>query len=793
MNKKLIDITQIEKPFKSLLSFDTLIDQLDTMANNGSKVEKELAKSVLSGLEYREDLKTGIDEFDDLSKYQKDIESLMSLLFPFPLIKNEIKIAVAPMSPKVLKSSDRFHTIFGENKEFVLHEIKCIEKDEFYINICTFILQTQYGIDFKAKVSPVYDVVDKTGITKYFKSAYNADFLSMRCIGERPKISPEMQTQLEKDYFNIDLWKSIFPPNSWECRGFGIISFTDVSSEEALSRIKNNLIGTKSADRRDEFEREMNDNLSSLLEVPNVKSCFTLYDSVKKGFVNSPNSSNSYVMKNLDFSPNEDTFCDYAKGLIFEENKSFVMSNLDTRSEETFDVPVYASLRKQGAKSFIITPIYDGDILLGILEFISKTPGVFTSKHLFKIDKMLTLSTIAIKKYADELATEKSVIIQNEFTSIHSSVAWKFMEEAENYIDAQAKGEEYNFDNILFHNLTALYGQMDISGSSRARNKGIAADLKSQMTQVRKIIKSICMKVDMPLLQSIQYQITIIYEKLSSDLAAGMEQEVVEFLRSTINPLFEQMRHRDTELEELIADYFTHVEDGMDIIYDKRKDYDNSVKLINMHLSSRLDQAQLEAQKIFPHYFERYKTDGVDHNIFIGQEISPNIPYHKLYLENLRLWQLKTIFELEIEHFEKKKSLPLPLDVASLVMVYSNPLAIKYRMDEKQFDVDGAYNARYEIIKKRIDKAHIRDTNERITQPGKVVIIYTQPGDLEEYTNYINFLTYDGYIKGDPEFFEIEQLEGVVGLRGIRVAVNFEREKEVEELVSSEKLIPSKN
>jgi len=131
-----------------------------------------------------------------------------------------------------------------------------------------------------------------------------------------------------------------------------------------------------------------------------------------------------------------------------------------------------------------------------------------------------------------------------------------------------------------------------------------------------------------------------------------------------------------------------------------------------------------------------------------------------------------------MEHNEKKKKLPLPLDVASLVMVYSNPIAIKYRMDEKQFDVDGAYNARYEIIKKRIDKAHIKGTNERITQPGKIVIIYTQPSDLDEYTNYINFLTYEGYLKGDPETFEIEQLQGVVGLRGIRVAVNYDKVKE---------------
>ena len=59
-------------------------------------------------------------------------------------------------------------------------------------------------------------------------------------------------------------------------------------------------------------------------------------------------------------------------------------------------------------------------------------------------------------------------------------------------------------------------------------------------------------------------------------------------------------------------------------------------------------------------------------------------------------------------------------------------------MDEKKFDVDGTYNARYEIIKKRIDKALVKGTDERITQKGKIAIIYSQDADAEEYTRYIN-------------------------------------------------------
>ncbi len=61
-------------------------------------------------------------------------------------------------------------------------------------------------------------------------------------------------------------------------------------------------------------------------------------------------------------------------------------------------------------------------------------------------------------------------------------------------------------------------------------------------------------------------------------------------------------------------------------------------------------------------------------------------------------------------------------------------------MDEKQFDVDGTYNARYEIIKKRIDKAHVKGSEERVTQKGKIAIIYSNRNDEREYLRYIKYL-----------------------------------------------------
>ena len=72
-------------------------------------------------------------------------------------------------------------------------------------------------------------------------------------------------------------------------------------------------------------------------------------------------------------------------------------------------------------------------------------------------------------KYEEENLIE--AIIQQECTSIHPSVHWRFRKEAKHFIQEQFKGNEVTFNKIAFENVYPLYGQIDIKGSSEARNK----------------------------------------------------------------------------------------------------------------------------------------------------------------------------------------------------------------------------------------------------------------------------------------------------------------------------------
>jgi hypothetical protein len=99
-------------------------------------------------------------------------------------------------------------------------------------------------------------------------------------------------------------------------------------------------------------------------------------------------------------------------------------------------------------------------------------------------------------------------------------------------------------------------------------------------------------------------------------------------------------------------------------------------------------------------------------------------------------------------------------------------MSIRFRFDEKRFDVEGAYDIRYEIIRSRLDKAVVKGTGERLTQPGMIAVVYASSEEAEEVMRHINYLQSEGYLEGDVERLDLGDLPGVQGLRALRVGVN---------------------
>ena len=52
--------------------------------------------------------------------------------------------------------------------------------------------------------------------------------------------------------------------------------------------------------------------------------------------------------------------------------------------------------------------------------------------------------------------------------------------------------------------------------------------------------------------------------------------------------------------------------------------------------------------------------------------------------------------------------------------------------------------------------------------------VYSQARDAAEYTEYIEFLQNKGLLKPGIEHHDLEELQGVVGMKALRVDVNFD-------------------
>ncbi|HTD40823.1 MAG TPA: hypothetical protein VK671_09400, partial [Mucilaginibacter sp.] len=76
--------------------------------------------------------------------------------------------------------------------------------------------------------------------------------------------------------------------------------------------------------------------------------------------------------------------------------------------------------------------------------------------------------------------------------------------------------------------------------------------------------------------------------------------------------------------------------------------------------------------------------------------------------------------------------------------------------------------------KKRIDKAYIKGTHERITAEGTITIVYSKVEEEEEYGRYIRILQSAGVLTYKVEHLDVEDLQGVSGLRVLRVGVAYD-------------------
>ena len=761
-------------PYKSTLSLVPLIDFWRGFLGSGGAMSDPILSAVEAELENAPELLEPILDMAVFEKHRVLVENLMSLVFPPAFREQDYGAAFVPFQSETIYATPSFKRLWPTQDCMDFGIVASTGPEHWYLGrimkACAIILETFYDMSLPLDFPLIVTVKDPdTQLERHLSITFDPRFVRVRKTGSMRKLSNE-----EKDWMismgdDPERWLQIFPPEHFLFEGFGVCRAVDVTDQEVLSSLKRDLIEKASIFSCEGFQR-LHQRLRTYLRQPDLIMDLAAFQDDQVLILNPEHK----MEKGCIFSDSEHRFKDEFAGSFFaevvEKGEQKLIRDLTNYPNKT---PLELHMLEKGIRSVFAAPLYYQDRLLGTFSVKSPQPDAFSVLDSIKLQEIMPLFSMAVNRGMEELDHRVQAIIKEKCTAIHPSVEWRFRRAALNYMQADS-GAATELEPILFPNVYALYGVTDIRDSSQYRNEALQADLADQFKMVRAIIRAAHKEKPLPILDALNHRISKHLADVESRLSSGDEITKADFIRREIEPVLDHLVEAVPHMRNRILEYRNALDPVLGALHRKRKDFEESIRRINETISAYLDEEEETSQSFFPHYFEKMKTDGVDHSIYIGASMVENLKFDMLYLRNLRLWQFMVMCGVAWRTGELKAVNRIPLEAAHLILVQDAPLSIRFRPDERRFDVDGAYDIRHEIIKKRIDKAMVKDGSERLTQPGKIAIVYSHRREMLEYLKYIDYLEDQDYLEKGVEKLDLQDLQGVSGLRALRVTVNME-------------------
>ncbi|HEY8937221.1 MAG TPA: GAF domain-containing protein [Cyclobacteriaceae bacterium] len=767
----MVDYTKLTTfPFKSALNFRLLVEYWENAIRHQAPA---FAKVIQERINEAPELRKPIEDLTLLEKHKDLISFLLTAAIAPAQEEFEMSAAMVPFQFETIYQTKAF------KREIDLSHVERSAKINAAKNVvagktihaCLLILQKYYGVELTRELTidkPILFTIHNpiTGLERVYKVEIGRQFFEIIAKTELEPIDPNVIKFLTEKVYDVDLWLQYIKPENFEFHGFMIMRMIDVTEQEMVSSIKYDLLEKHAVTKQEKFA-VIEQKLRSIFSMPDLKLGIAYFDASNRIIVSSGDGAQAWKsLSENDLSP-----CENFTGSVYErswtEKRYITIENLETYPYKTI---VETTLLNKGVKNILLAPLIDDEETIGMLELATGVPGKLNPISANKVENVLPMFTAALKRVKEEMSTEIRAIIQEECTNIHPTVQWRFIEAGTNVLAKRRRGEKTTFEEIAFKDVYPLFGLADVRNSSTERNAAIQHDLQQNLKMAKDLLVKIQMQRKLPILEEVIFKIEHQNDKLAKELASGDESDVIQFLKEEINPLISHFDN-DPEFKKAITRYRQNLDPVFGVVYKRRKGFEESLSIINKMIGNHLDEAQVTAQQMFPHYFEKYQTDGVEYTLYLGSSLTKDKIFDPLYLKNFRLWQLLMMCEIDKKMDALKPKLKNNLDITQLILVHDQSLAIRFRPDEKQFDVEGAYDIRYEIVKKRIDKAYIKNTGERLTQPGKIAIVYNQTKVEEEYKRYFEYLIAKKFITPNIEELELEELPGAKGLRAFRIEI----------------------
>ncbi len=763
-----------EFPFKSALSLRPLLDFWQSEASSDDTVRKSVATRVLDAVhaQLEEGTRNGSDAW--VAQHPDLLRLLLSAVFAPAQWSTDLLAAAAPFRMEPVIASERFRE-FGltpsrtagiRTGSQVVSAERLIEAKS--LSAWHLILNRMYDLDVETEVPVTVDRLDpETGLMTFHKVSFDLRFVNVSVHGTLPELSSESLRHVLSHPDDLATWHRVLPPEAFSFEGVVILQVSDVTQEEALSRLRHELL-TKEAlvtgHRFDVLEQWM----QALLGVPSARLGLIALDRCEMGEVGGARAIGRSILLRRGLPE-----CSRPKDSIYfqviESGHSLILPDV---TEVPNNTRFEYRLQEENIRSLYLAPLKVDDSVVGILEIGARKEHSLNSLQAGKLRELAGIFGVALGRSLDEQEDRVQALIKRQYTSIHPVVEWKFRKAALDHLSRAERNEEGEWPVITFTDVYPLFGSSDIRGSSALRSEAIQRDLAKQLGLAMAVIIAASTFRPRPSLDEIGFRLSNLLERVLTGLGSGEETSLISLLKTEIEPLFAVFRSWSPDVARSIDQYNHALDPALGFVFEARHQYEQAVTTVVDAVSSLLDRRNEEAQAMLPHFFERFKTDGVEHNIYAGPDLLQGSSFSELDLNNLRIWQLITMSEASAAAQRVQEEMQTPLELAHLILVQSEPLDIRFREDEKRFDVDGAYNIRYEIVKKRIDKARKADSDERITQPGCLSVIYALDEERDQYVRYLEYLTAAGWFEGPMEHLQLEELPGAASLRAIRIKIS---------------------
>ncbi len=757
-------------PFATSVSLDPLIRVIEATAADPDSPWHPLASALLPEVEAAEGLR-GKHRIEAFDRHRRLIAKMMTLVFPMAGKDEALGAAVEPFRMVPLYQTDAAAELGLFTLDNLVHRAGLPAElivSGIAMSAYQAILQTHYGQAPNCEPDLVISIESDDGLRRHLQFSWSGEFLEIVPVGELPTLSPAELERILGDPLDIEQATSLLPPDRFELTGFAVVTATDVTPREVVSRLKDDLIQKDALRTPDRIEL-ITTRIRNLIRVPDAKVGFIAFDEsadIERMDWARPVGS-SLLFRDGEAPPcPQKANSTYAEAL--ERGQPVVLQDLN---EDRIGTGYEARLAERGIQSFLLCPLVMDEKIIGLMEVGSPTAGALNAFSAMMLIDVAPLFTTAIHRTVEEQADRMEAVIKKSYTSIHPSVEWRFRRAALDIMKQEATEASVDVPEIVLDEVYPLYGLSDIRGSSIRRSLAIRNDLTRQLTLANHAVKAASRSRPMLVLEEMAHRIEGFIQSVERGFGGDEEQAAFSFLTGELEPILDQLAATGDGARSGVDAYRASLDPRLGVVYLERKAFEDSVAEINGTVSRIIDEHEAVAQARFPHLFERFKSDGVDYNLYAGPSVTARGEFSRLVLQELRLWQLVLHCQIEWQSRALIQSLETPLELTHLILVQDQPLSIRFRADEKRFDVDGAYNIRYEIVKKRIDKATVRGSGERLTQPGTIAIVYSQRQEAAEYRRYLEYLASEGYVDGEPLDLELDELPGAYGLRALRISV----------------------